>query len=194
METLTSDYWNNRYIQKETGWDIGYISTPIKEYIDQLKDKSIKILIPGCGNAHEAEYLTQNGFTNVYLVDFSRTALDNFHKRVPNFNQNHLICNNFFNLNDKFDLILEQTFFCAINPNLRLKYAEQMADLLNENGKLVGLLFNEELNTDKPPFGGNKDEYIKYFTPYFDIEIMDKSYNSIDPRKDRELFIKMKKK
>ena len=50
-------YWQDKYINQHTGWDIGYISTPIKEYIDQLSDKSLKILIPGAGNAHEAAYL-----------------------------------------------------------------------------------------------------------------------------------------
>lgn len=190
---LTKEFWNNRYINNETGWDIGSISTPIKEYIDQLTDKTIKILIPGCGNAYEAEYLFENGFTNVYLIDLSPIALENFKKRVPKFPKNHLICDDFFNLTEHFDLIIEQTFFCAINTNLRKKYAEQVAHLLTKNGKLVGLLFNDELNHDKPPFGGNKDEYLKIFSPFLNIEIMETSYNSILPRKGRELFIKMMK-
>lgn len=194
MVDLNKEFWNNRYQNQEIGWDVGYISTPIKEYIDQLKDKSIKILIPGCGNAHEAEYLFNNGFNNIYLVDLSPIALDNFKKRIPNFEPSHLICDDFFSLNDNFDLIIEQTFFCAINPNLRTKYAIQMAKILTEKGKLIGLLFNEELNNDKPPFGGNKEEYLKTFSPYFDIQIMENSYNSIEPRKGRELFIKMTRK
>lgn len=189
--SLTKEFWNNRYINNETGWDIGSISTPIKEYIDQLTDKNLKILIPGCGNAYEAEYLFDNGFTNVYLIDLSPIALENFHKRVPLFNKNHLICDDFFNLNAHFDLIIEQTFFCAINPNLRQRYVEQIFHLLTKNGKLVGLLFDEELNNDKPPFGGNKEGYLKIFSPFLNIEIMEPSYNSIAPRKGRELFIKM---
>ena len=75
---LDSNSWNQRYISKNTGWDIGHVSTPIKEYIDQISNKNIKILIPGCGNAYEAEYLYQNGFKNIFLVDFSKKALDNF--------------------------------------------------------------------------------------------------------------------
>jgi len=57
-----SNYWENRYQNQQTGWDIGEISSPLKAYIDQLEDKSIKILIPGAGNAYEAEYLFLNGF------------------------------------------------------------------------------------------------------------------------------------
>ncbi|MCB0381140.1 MAG: methyltransferase domain-containing protein [Flavobacteriales bacterium] len=194
MVELTKDFWDNRYKNKEIGWDIGYPSTPIKEYIDQISDKSIKILIPGCGNAYEAEYLINKGFKNVYLVDLSPSALENFNKRLPNFKKSNLICGDFFDLNDTFDLIIEQTFFCAINPELRKKYAVQMHKLLNKNGKLVGLLFNDDLNNDKPPFGGNEKEYKGLFSPFFDIQIMKKAYNSITPREGRELFIKMVKK
>ena len=190
MINLDKEFWNNRYVNNETGWDIGEISTPIKEYIDQLTDKSIKILIPGCGNAHEAEY----GFNNVFLIDLSPLALENFKKRVPKFPLNQLICDDFFIYNDTYDLIIEQTFFCAINPNLRKQYAEHTSSILNKNGKLVGLLFNDKLNEDKPPFGGNSAEYYSTFAPYFSIEIMENAYNSIIPRKDRELFIKMTKK
>ncbi|MCB0465166.1 MAG: SAM-dependent methyltransferase, partial [Aequorivita sp.] len=58
-------FWNHKYLSGETGWDIGYVSTPIKEYIDQLSDKNLKILIPGGGNSYEAEYLFESGFNNV---------------------------------------------------------------------------------------------------------------------------------
>ena len=51
---LDSNSWNERYISKNTGWDAGKITQPLKEYFDQLNSKNIKILIPGCGNSHEA--------------------------------------------------------------------------------------------------------------------------------------------
>lgn len=62
METEKSEetYWTTRYKEKKTGWDIGYPSTPIKAYADQLTDKQLKILIPGAGNAYEAEYFFLN--------------------------------------------------------------------------------------------------------------------------------------
>jgi len=63
------------------GWDIGYPSTPIKEYADQLTDKSIQILIPGAGNAYEAEYLWKQGFSNVHILDISEIPLKEFKKR-----------------------------------------------------------------------------------------------------------------
>ena len=191
---LDEEFWDSRYKSEQTGWDIGYISTPLKEYFDQLTNKDLKILIPGGGNSYEAEYLHNNEFTNVYVVDLSKTALENIQERIPNFPKNHLIHSNFFELKDHFDLIIEQTFFCALNPNLRANHASKMSDLLVTNGKLVGLLFNIPLYEDRPPFGGNKKEYISYFEPYFKLDIMETSYNSISERKNDELFIKFIKK
>ena len=43
---------------KETGWDIGYVSTPIKEYFNQVKNKELKILIPGGGNSYKLNFCT----------------------------------------------------------------------------------------------------------------------------------------
>jgi len=124
----------------------------------------------------------------------SKVALANFKERVPSFKDEHLICDNYFNLHEKFDLIIEQTFFCALDPKLRMKYAEHTAQLLNPVGKLIGLLFNDKLNEDHPPFGGDKAEYRTYFEPYFHIDILQTATNSIKPRKGRELFIKFEKR
>ncbi len=192
---LNDNYWNQRYQSKEVGWDIGEISTPLKNYFDQLKDKSIKILIPGAGNSYEAEYLFKNGFKNVFICDFAEEPLRNFAKRVIDFPKQQLIKSDFFKLNeDEFDLIIEQTFFCAIQPSLRGRYFEKMNQLLKSKGKLVGVLFNDVLNTDKPPFGGNKLEYYSYFKGLFNIITFETCYQSILPRAGRELFINLQKK
>ena len=184
-------FWNH---SGETGWDIGQVSTPIKEYIDQLSDKNLKILIPGGGNSYEAEYLFEKGFNNVFVVDISSIPLKNLTERLPSFPKENLLHADFFELEDTFDLILEQTFFCALDPSLREAYTDKMHQLLKPDGKLVGLLFNIPLNDDKPPFGGNKDEYEKLFSEKFKIEKMETAYNSIPPRAGNELFFKLRKK
>lgn len=194
MNKFDKFFWEERYQNDKTGWDIGYVSTPLKNYIDQLSDKNVKILIPGAGNSHEAEYLWNKGFKNIYVLDIAEHPLINFKKRIPDFPESHLIHDDFFEIQESFDLIIEQTFFCAINPDFRQKYASKMNDLLNTNGKLIGLLFNFELTKDGPPFGGSKDEYLSYFSKYFKIKTIETSYNSIKPRQDRELFFIFEKK
>ncbi|MCG1035305.1 methyltransferase domain-containing protein [Polaribacter sargassicola] len=190
---LSEDFWENKYQKNKIGWDLGIISPPLKTYFNQLTNKNLKILIPGGGNSYEAEYLFNNGFKNVFVVDLAKSALDNIKKRVSNFPEHQLIHADFFDLEGDFDLIVEQTFFCAINPELRQKYANKMNSLLNKKGKLVGLLFDAKLNEDHPPFGGKKEEYLSYFKSYFSIEIMEKCYNSYHNRQEMELFVKLMK-
>lgn len=199
---MDATYWNDRYAQGSTGWDLKKVSPPLKAYIDQLTDKSLKILIPGGGYSYEAQYLWEQGFHNVYVVDLSELALENLKERVPAFAKPvlsevevaQLIKGNFFNLEDHFDLILEQTFFCALDPSLRDDYVKKMHELLKDDGTLAGLLFNFPLTEKEPPFGGSIEEYRIRFSPYFNIKTMETAYNSVAPRAGNELFINLKKK
>ncbi|WP_298507579.1 methyltransferase domain-containing protein [uncultured Kordia sp.] len=188
----TKEYWSQRYKDERTGWDIGSPSTPLKEYIDQLTDTTLKILIPGAGNAYEAEYLIAQGFTNVFILDISEIPLQEFQERNPKFPSEQLLCDDFFTHEGTYDLIIEQTFFCSFPPlsETRTQYAQHMATLLKPTGKLVGLWFDIPLTGDleKRPFGGSKEEYLLYFKPYFKVKILEKAYNSIPPRAGNELF------
>tara|TARA_R110002126_G_scaffold287464_1_gene440300 strand:- start:1443 stop:2051 length:609 start_codon:yes stop_codon:yes gene_type:complete len=185
-------YWSQRYLENQTGWDIGAPSTPIKQYIDQLENKNLKILIPGAGNSYEAEYLFKQGFKHVSVLDISNEPLDAFRIRVPDFPINQTIQGDFFTHKGNYDLILEQTFFCSFPPTKynRQRYATKMCDLLNNNGKLVGLWFNFPLtgDMDKRPFGGDKEEYSNYFDPFFKIICFEDCYNSMESRMGSELF------
>jgi SAM-dependent methyltransferase len=192
-DALDKNYWESRYQEGKTGWDLGEVSPALKAYIDQLEDKSIKILIPGGGNAYELAYLHEMGFTNSYLIDLSPTALANFKKQNPSILDEFLIEGNFFEHQGQYDLILEQTFFCAIDRSLRKQYAEKIVKLLQPNGKLAGLLWSEDFGDNSPPFGGTKEEYLNYFAPLFKIRQMESSHNSIKPRAGRELFIILQK-
>lgn len=191
---LNSDYWENRYKTNEISWDAGTITTPLKEYIDQIEDKSIKILIPGAGNSYEFEYLINNGFPNVFVLDFAQSPLDNIKERVLNCNENQLIKSDFFEHDATYDLILEQTFFCAIDPSLRRDYVSKMKSLLNSNGKIAGLLFQFPLTDVGPPFGGSKSEYLALFQNDFEVKKLETAYNSIKPRQGNELFFIFTKK
>jgi thiopurine S-methyltransferase len=190
---LDKDFWNNRYAENQTGWDVGAPTTPLKEFIDTLVDKSIRILIPGCGNAYEAEYLHEQGFENVFVIDIAPLALEGFSKRVPSFPKDHLIEGDFFHHQAEYDLILEQTFFCALNPELRLDYAKKMYELLAPNGKLAGVMFCFELTEQGPPFGGSIEEYEGYFSDLFEIVSMKPCENSIKPRLENELWVELVK-
>ncbi|WAC00995.1 SAM-dependent methyltransferase [Lacinutrix neustonica] len=190
-DSFERNYWNQRYREAATGWDIGRPSTPLVAYINQLKDKTLKILIPGAGNAYEAEYLFNNGFKNVFVLDIAKLPLENLQCRVPHFPSNQLIHENLFSHKNTYDLILEQTFFCALEPTQinRDTYAKHMHSLLNAHGKLAGLWFNIPLNkASERPFGGTREMYLNHLTPYFEVQCFEHCYNSIPARKENELF------
>lgn len=191
---LNKDYWENRYGTNDAPWDAGSVTTPLKEYIDQIENKKLKILIPGAGNGHEFDYLISKGFEYVFVLDFARQPLENINNRHAYAFDKHLIEADFFEHEDYYDLIIEQTFFCALDPELRQKYVAKMASLLKPGGKIVGLLFQFPLSQDGPPFGGSRQEYIALFESAFHINVLETAHNSIKPRKGNELFFIFTKK
>ena len=186
------NYWSQRYVDEKTGWDLGAVSEPLKCYADQLQSKDLKILVPGAGNAYEAEYLYRAGFKQTHIVDVSTLPLQNFKQRVPEFPEEQMIHGDFFALKGEYDLILEQTFMCSFPPvdNNRERYVEQVHNLLKPGGKLVGLWFDIPLTGDleKRPFGGTKAQYLSLFENHFAIKTFETSYNSMPGREGIELF------
>ena len=189
-----SRFWNERYLNAQTGWDTGCVTEPMKEYIDQLEIRETAILIPGCGNSYEAEYLLEKGFKNLTLIDISDVLVENLKEKFSEFNGIRVICSDFFDHEGKYDLILEQTFFCALHPSLREDYSEKVFDLLNPNGKLAGVLFDKDFGNDGPPYGGNRDEYRRLFQDKFEFRTFEVCRNSIEPRRGSEIFINLRKK
>lgn len=191
---LDRDYWQAQWEAGQTGWDIGHASPAIAEYADSWPDKNAAVLIPGCGNAYEAEHLLNAGFTNITLIDIAPAAVARLKNKFEGKDQIKIICEDFFEHQGKYDLILEQTFFCALPPSRRKEYAAKMSELLKENGTLAGLLFDKQFEQPGPPFGGCPCEYKPVFEPYFNILQMEPCSNSIEPRKDSEVFFIMKSK
>ncbi|MDE3253284.1 MAG: methyltransferase domain-containing protein [Bacteroidota bacterium] len=187
---LSANYWNDRYLQEQTGWDIGTVSRPIKEYIDTLTDTDIEIFIPGAGNAYEAMYLLQKGFTHITILDIAPDLTRKLSEKFPTDQYPGLtiLTGDFFSHTGSYDLILEQTFFCAIHPSKRESYVQKINSLLKGNGKLVGLLFNREFPVN-PPFGGNETEYRQLFQKVLRIQTLEPCYNSIPQRENTELFL-----
>ncbi len=189
MTHYPPEYWDKFFKEGKTGWDIGYVSTPLKAYFDQLTDKSMRILIPGAGNGWEVEYLYKNGFTNTFMLDFSHEAIRSFTNRFHDFPQLQIIHEDFFKHEGVYDLIVEQTFFSSLPRRQRETYVQRCHALLKPGGKWVGLLFNHEFPFDYPPFGGSPEAYRELFENHFRFLHFTLAYNSIKPRKDRELFI-----
>lgn len=193
MRELNENFWSSRYLNGAIEWDIGSSSPPIYQYLCQIDTKSIDILVPGAGNGYEIAAAWGLGFQNIHLLDISSLPIKDFLEMNPSFPPAQTHYQDFFEHQGSYDLILEQTFFCALDPVLRPIYAKKMHELLKPGGKLVGVLFDRIFGSNGPPFGGSAKEYRTYFEPYFELEKFEPCYNSIPPRMGFEIFIKMKK-
>lgn len=193
MADLSAQDWEKRYAEENTPWDL---MGPTPEFM-RLAEESFfprkgKVLVPGGGRGHDAIFLAKRGL-KVDLVDFAPSALQS---ALAEANQAKVTINayrrDFFELpesgyhQNSYDLFLEYTFYCAIDPSLRSNYARAAAKLLKPGGILLGLFF--PLQTDKPgpPFQVSREEIEKLFSPYFELRF-ELPERSIKPRAMREI-------
>lgn len=185
---MSKDFWEEKYRNREAQWNIGTASNPLRTYIDQLTDKTARILVPGMGHGHELYYLHQQGFTNSIGLDFTDLAVREAYQADSDFPFDKISLGDFFEHEGEYDIILEQAFFCSLPRTLRQAYVNKMHTLLAPKGKLVGLLFNCEFELDQPPYGGSVDEYKSLFESKLKFTTLETAHNSIKPRAGRELF------
>ncbi|MFT3885431.1 MAG: hypothetical protein QM724_08385 [Flavobacteriales bacterium] len=132
----------------------------------------------------------RSGFSQVFVLDITDAPFADLVQRCPDFPRPHLLVGDFFTHRGRYDLIIEQTFFCALAPGLRPAYVQHMHDLLVPGGKLRGVLFDTVPPGEGPPYGGSEAEYRQLFGAYFPALTLERCYNSIPPRADRELWLR----
>ena len=193
-----SEYWENSYKLNKMGWDIGY-PTPIFDNWIKMQKKIYSICVLGAGNGWDAANFAKYGH-NVTAVDFSPTAVKNMEKiSKSNDIKMNIINSNIFNLKNKiknkFDLVVEYTCFCAIDPKNRIKYVDLVDSLLLPNGKLIAIFFPIDKNIidSGPPFGVDFNSTLKLFSKKFSVIHKEFSQLSIKPRIGREIFTILQK-
>ena len=179
------DFWETRYIQKNTPWDIGQPSPAFVEYFSNNKTNKSKIAVLGCGRGHDAFFLSENKNLEIYGFDFSKSAMDfcNQLKEENKINNIHFYEVDIFDLvrdkkwSEYFDCVIEHTTLCAIKPRLRSNYVSLVNYLLKPEGKLVGMFCIRPLELGGPPFGSTVDEIRELFS---------KDFTEIEPLRHKE--------
>ena len=79
-------------------------------------------------------------------------------------------------LNNHFDYIIEQTCFCAIDPENRKKYNNLVYRLLKPGGSIIGLWYplDKKLSEGGPAFGVSEHEIKTLFNEVLDLYILNK--------------------
>ncbi|HEY8278574.1 MAG TPA: methyltransferase domain-containing protein [Bdellovibrionota bacterium] len=200
MTDLSPSDWNERYQRGDTPWDLSGPTPEFQRLLDEgLLPPKGKVLVPGGGRGHDAILFAERGF-EVDLVDFApdalRAALEEAsrHKAAV-----YAYCQNFFDLpslgyhQNSYDIVLEYTFFCAIDPAQRARYVKTVASLLKPKGWLVGLFFPLTIDKPGPPFQVSEAEVRELFGREFELTI-EKPKKSVKPREGREFLGLFRKK
>ena len=110
------------------------------------------VLIPGCGLAYEVRAFDQAGW-EVMAIDFSSVAVNRARSELGEL-VNRVVQDDFFKHDfgsQRFDLIYERTFLCALPPDLWTAYVKRVRQLLRPSGKLAGI-FLYGGQADPPPY------------------------------------------
>lgn len=194
MSNLSADAWEARYQTENTPWDL---STPTPEFQRIANSawfpKKGRAIVPGGGRGHDAILLAKLGL-DVHLVDFAPSALNAVLEEasrqkltVLTYRQDFFRLPALAALQQSFDLFLEYTFYCAIDPALRADYARVAHGLLKPGGYLVGLFFPLKSGQPGPPFVVSREEIERDFAPYFELKF-EEPEASVKPRAGRELL------
>ncbi len=187
--TLTPDYWEKRYQEGNTRWDLGQAAPPFRKILSQLALVPGRAVVLGCGRGYDAVLFAQKGFM-VTGVDFAPSAV----AAAQDLAQHHQVHAEFI-LRDIFDLlpeyrgcfdyVIEHTCFCALDPELRERYVQLVQELLQPQGALIGLFFTHS-RPGGPPFGTTTEQIRKIFGAAFDLVHLEPVVGSIPERQGEE--------
>jgi len=161
-----------------------------------IKPRS-RILVPGCGFGSDALYLAEKGY-QVSAVDWARETIDEVRKRARKKDlEIETLCASVWAIpaswNETFDVWVEHTFFCAISPADRERYAQKAFELLKPGGKFLAALFVTKdpkaalpSQTGGPPFFLLEKDVRRIFEPYFEIMTLKLSGAAHSARVGRE--------
>ena len=116
------------------------------------KNQDLFILDIGCGYGRDAFFLAQNLPCHVLGVDNSEKAIEMAQKSLPRDLKKkvELLCYDFKQVNDRYDIILASNLYQVLKPNEREQLRETMRRCLN--GK--SLLFLSTLSLRDPHHSG----------------------------------------
>ncbi len=161
------EFWDQRYREGVTPWDFGRVPADLRTFLARLA-AGTRLLVPGCGSAHEVYYLAENGF-DVLAVDFSNAAVEQARRNLGCFADRVRVADFFdFEAGGKpLDVIYERAFLCALPRTLWAQYAQRCAQLLQPGRHLAGFYFYGS-DPKGPPFGTTPQELHGLLDPFFE--------------------------
>ena len=188
-------FWGVHYDAGRGPWDLGGAAPPLEHLLDRLgpPPRGGRAIVLGCGRGHDLRAAAHRGWA-VTGVDFVESALEDGRAMARREGlEAHWICADILTLDtrpERYDLVLEHTCFCAIDPERRRDYARIARHILRPEGQLAGVFMNHG-KPGGPPFDTPSSAIRECFEPSFDIHTLEKSPNSPSHREGSELIATM---
>jgi len=187
-----SRYWDSRWQEGQTGWDLGGPHPLLGDLIGRATAFGLaadaRIFIPGCGRAHDGIWLVRHGY-RVVAADFAPRAV-----AAARQNAADLVASGSLKASDAahmtfrvedaatcpeadqggFQGVFDRAMFCALRPELRGAYIEALAARLQKHGLFMSLLFSDIAPTPQkpkgsgPPFEVTESAVSDQLSPWFE--------------------------
>ncbi|KAK2641608.1 hypothetical protein Ddye_023371 [Dipteronia dyeriana] len=191
MDGHSSGGWEKCWELGLTPWDLGQ-ATPIIVHLHQSGAlPNGRALVPGCGTGYDVVAMAspERHIVGLEISDIAIKKAKEFSSSIPNANYVTFLKADFFTWRptELFDLIFDYTFFCAIEPDMRLAWAQKIRDILKPNGELITLMFPISDHIGGPPYKVSVSDYKEVLHPmgFQAISIVDNEL-AVGPRRGRE--------
>ncbi|MDJ0975988.1 MAG: methyltransferase domain-containing protein [Planctomycetota bacterium] len=184
-DVMHAESWEQRYVEGTTGWDLGGPPPALVALLSGLEGGPRRVLVPGCGNGHDAVAWAKAGH-DVVAVDYAPSAVLGTRQNAEaagvevDVRQADLFALP-ADLDGTFDAIWEQTCYCAIHPSQRDAYVEVCGRVLKPGGRYHGLLWNHG-QPGGPPFDVTPDDVRARFAAAFELESLAPVAESVPSR------------
>ncbi len=151
--------WELAWREGRTRWDAG-ASPPVLASLVASHPKVARALVPGCGSGYDVFTLSALA-ERVIGLDVAPTAAERFEALRRELGVDparaELRVADFFDFepDERFDLIWDYTFLCALEPQRRDDWARRVDELLADDGELWTLIFPVDpvpMNPGGPPY------------------------------------------
>lgn len=170
----SADYWSERYRSGDAPWDLreetavfAALRTTNPLFMPR-PDERRTLLVPGCGFGHDAISFAQAGY-KVTAVDFAPEPLEQLrsaseHAGVALSILERDVFTLRWDLQDSFDVVLEYTCYCALDPSRRSEYVHMLGAVTKPGGLVAGLFFPlDDVQRSGPPYNVQESEVYHQF-------------------------------
>lgn len=191
METFQSEYWEQRYREGTTRWDLGQAAPAFVSLLTSQALQPGKVAVLGSGRGYDAIAFAKHGF-DVIGFDFAPAAIAEATAIAQASGSSaKFLERDIFDLPAEFpryfNYVIEHTCFCAINPQQRQGYVKVVREILQLQGELIAIFFTHS-RSGGPPFGISPEEIRQYFDTDFEILNLQPITNSVPERQGEEYF------